>query len=464
MNRRTLLKLLTPLAAGALLGGTVLWRKLHPEETSNTINLALVAQSASFGAGANLSYQQGVIKTFGAAVVRAWPFADQGGASITELVAGDHALPQNVTLGQPGHADGFSAVGFQDDAAAVNIYSEALSAAFPAAEGSLALWYLHDSAAIESADIHYLFRFYVDGANYLAANKGAGKLSVAVSYAAGGSTVNGTISNGNLLPGWNLLVTTWSKSADQFKVYLNGLEHISKTGLGTWAGVLSKSLTCIGSGGTSKSWGGDIDCVMLFNRALTPAEILALQKDAAACEHWFLTYGDSKTAANVYQAFLQNDLYDALGYQYLSTTNLGVSGSSAASRRPLVDAELLTVKDAPNRWILCNLGVNDIAARLPVETVFKDNYGYILDALHARFPHCSIGVARIWRRGFDDSCDALNAWIDELIAARSYCVPGPDERLVIRATGDGASYSSDGLHPNAAGYEQMANAWKTLMG
>lgn len=174
-----------------------------------------------------------------------------------------------------------------------------------------------------------------------------------------------------------------------------------------------------------------------------------------------MAYGDSKTANNVYQPTLRTNLIyaDAL---YTTVSNLAASGRTAALGAAAIDAELAASSASPT-YILFNLGANDVGG-LPAEATWKADAGYILDAMHAKWPGAIIYMTRAWRRDYGAECNTLAGWIADLVAARDYCRTGPDERVFLENGDDGATYTVDGIHPNAAGYALTAAQWQTAIG
>lgn len=114
-------------------------------------------------------------------------------------------------------------------------------------------------------------------------------------------------------------------------------------------------------------------------------------------------------------------------------------------------------------YALVNLGSNDLAG-LPAEATWKADYATVLDALHTKWPAAQVLVMRPWRRGSDTNADTLAVWIADVISTRGWAALGPDERGYLKAGDDGVTNTSDGLHPNAAGYALTATEWQTAMG
>jgi lysophospholipase L1-like esterase len=173
-----------------------------------------------------------------------------------------------------------------------------------------------------------------------------------------------------------------------------------------------------------------------------------------------IAYGDSKTASNVYQPIMRTNLIyaDAL---YTTITTLAAGLRTAASGAAAIDAEIAGCSANP-RIVLFNLGVNDAGAL--DETAWKANINYILAAIHTKWSDAVVYMMRVWLRDYDGACNTIDGWIDDLIATHDYCRTGPDERVFLENGDDGATYTSDGIHPNDAGYALTATQWQTAIG
>jgi lysophospholipase L1-like esterase len=88
---------------------------------------------------------------------------------------------------------------------------------------------------------------------------------------------------------------------------------------------------------------------------------------------------------------------------------------------------------------------------------------YVLAAVHTKWPACQIYIMRPWRRGEAADCNTLATWIADIVALLDYAHEGPDERVFLENGDDGATYTSDGIHPNEAGSALTAQQWRTLL-
>jgi lysophospholipase L1-like esterase len=180
-----------------------------------------------------------------------------------------------------------------------------------------------------------------------------------------------------------------------------------------------------------------------------------------------LYFGDSKTAGSA-------DESKCNGYPaYMTTlrtickeipTRIAVGEATVASRKATIDADLAAATGTPE-YVLWNLGANDAAA-LPTEVQFKADAQYMIDAFRAKWATTPIYITMVWRASAAANCDIINGWYGDVIAANpGVCFAGPDERITLKGTDNGATYTADLLHPNALGYcQRVAPAWRSILG
>ena len=151
------------------------------------------------------------------------------------------------------------------------------------------------------------------------------------------------------------------------------------------------------------------------------------------------------------------------GVAYDALTNWGQNGANVAAIRSTIDANLAaTVPTSPVDYVLISMGTNDRGGA--TEATWKADYLYTLDAIHAKWPGAKVVLARPWARGYDAICATFHTWIDDIIAARSFAIAGPDEAVWKKAGDDGAAMTSDGIHYSTAGFSECARQWQTAMG
>jgi lysophospholipase L1-like esterase len=144
------------------------------------------------------------------------------------------------------------------------------------------------------------------------------------------------------------------------------------------------------------------------------------------------------------------------------STETTIGGSTVAQWASAIAASLAAIADARTD-VLLNLGANDVAA-LPAEATWKANLGTILDAIHTKWPNTQVYIMQPWRRGYASQCNSLATWIGDVVATKAWSHVGPDERVFLENGDDGVTYTSDGIHPNAAGYVLTATQWKATLG
>lgn len=147
---------------------------------------------------------------------------------------------------------------------------------------------------------------------------------------------------------------------------------------------------------------------------------------------------------------------------YERPSRVATGGATVAALKASIDASLAAAIGTPD-YVFTNMGINDSAA-LPVEATWKTNYAYILDAFHAKWPSAIIKVAYVWAQGRDANCTTLNSWIAFVLSTRAWAAVGLDEQIVLKGSDDGATNTTDGIHPNRIGYTLVAAAWKASMG
>ncbi len=209
-----------------------------------------------------------------------WPLWEASGSVAYDASGNSRngAYPgSGVTYGQVGVGDGRTSVALDGTNGYVNAYSTSLRDAFNGSEGSIIGWAIVDSAGDwTDGNIHRPLYFAVDGDNRVYIQKAVNNQLDFV-YEAGNVTelhakaVSST--------DWMFLCITWSKTADEFLAYYNGVTvGAASTTLGTWAGNLTSTTTCLGSLNTTplQTWIGRLAHWAVFTSPLTGSQVLDL--------------------------------------------------------------------------------------------------------------------------------------------------------------------------------------------
>lgn len=114
--------------------------------------------------------------------------------------------------------------------------------------------------------------------------------------------------------------------------------------------------------------------------------------------------------------------------------------------------------------VLMDFGEHDMIGATPNQTAFQNGYLAMIDATVAKWFDCEIYLDYPWAVPCDGAYAAVKGYIQNVIAARSNCHAGVDQGVVIKSNDNGATYTSDGIHFNAAGKIVYAAALQTAMG
>lgn len=204
-----------------------------------------------------------------------WEPVGTAGANSVRDISGNgfHGTPTNVTFGEAGIGDGRSAGSFNGATSYINIFSPALAAAFNGAEGGFLTWHKVSGAGVWTDGVsRHLCAFQADATNYILCTKHANNNQIQVWLNSGGTFKNKTIA-GVSFTDWFSIFVTWSETADQLIVYLNGVaQGAPVTGLGVFAGVITKALLGAGSVVPANVLSGSSQYNTLWDRPPTSTE------------------------------------------------------------------------------------------------------------------------------------------------------------------------------------------------
>lgn len=205
-----------------------------------------------------------------------------------------------------------------------------------------------------------------------------------------------------------------------------------------------------------------------YNSVLSDADIVRVEDYfyKKYGTNYILTIGDSKTTLN-YPNYWQDYLrlsWEIETKKPLHVDKIATAGWKISDIKGAIDAGLAALTTTPS-YIFINEGVNETALTA-IESSYKSDYQYVLDAIHTKFPTAQIRMSNVWKRNWDVTVNAnVNQWIDDLVALNSsFCTAGDDERVWLENGDDGATYTTDGVHYNAAGATEKAAQLVTILG
>lgn len=158
----------------------------------------------------------------------------------------------------------------------------------------------------------------------------------------------------------------------------------------------------------------------------------------------------------------------AVGQKYMLHRRDDLNGQDVAGLR----TRLTSIPPNPNvpiTDILINIGINNISDGALADVTA--DLTWIVETLHTAYPSARIFIMRVGRDAtghptWPAKLTTLNdTYIANVISAHaSYCFAGPDERVWMEGGDNYATYTDDGVHPNAAGRIVSATQWQTSMG
>lgn len=226
-------------------------------------------------------YWRRVLSVAGDALIGYWPLWEPSDVVAFDLAGYQrNAAYTAVTLNQPGMGDGSACPSFDGSTSFCNIYSAGFAAAFNNQEVTVLAWCKMPSAALTDGVTRRALNIGADSNNVVRISKPNTNNNLSVSYVAGGT--NKVVTKASVTTtDWFHIGLTASKSADQVKMYYNGIQDGSTlTALGVWAGALASTLTVIGAGSTvpAAPWNGWIVHLGVWARALSAAEVAELYR------------------------------------------------------------------------------------------------------------------------------------------------------------------------------------------
>ncbi len=212
-----------------------------------------------------------------------WELADASGATTAADSSGNSrtGAAAGVTFGVSGIGDGKTAASFDGSTSTINIHTASFAGAFNGQEGTASLWFKVSAAGIwTDATIRKLFHIFSDSSNRVILQRTNVNNQLNITYIAGGT--NDTITYTSSGPtDWVHLAATWSKTADELKLYVNGAQQGSTAAtLGTYTGALTAANQRIsGTNATpTEPWSGSIAHVAVWSTPLSATQIASLAR------------------------------------------------------------------------------------------------------------------------------------------------------------------------------------------
>ena len=273
-------------------------------------------------------------------------------------------------------------------------------------------------------------------------------------------------------PGYGQATVRWSAvtGATSYSIYYSTTSPVSKATGTKVAGVTSPGIV------TGLTIGTRHFFVVTSENA--DAESGISSEVSAIISAEYIAVGDSIT-------FGSNDDIpaDGIGYEPIlagllaaTVANEGVGGVSSADGAAFISATLSKYPSA--NYYLVLYGTNDadtffggptpsgkglLPGNAGYSGSYKDNMQRIISAIKAagKTPFLAKVPFTPLPRYSDTIIREYNAAIDELVAANGISVTPPD--LYIHFKNHPGQLDADGLHPNGAGYQSIANLWATVL-
>lgn len=406
------------------------------------------------------------------APVALWPLGDLTGTVATETVSGLNGTYENVTLNNAAGPNGHKRVPLFVPASLsnVDVYSTGLNTAFDGDEGTLLCFVKAlNSTIMTDGTRGWFVKFSADATNTVEMyndNQAVGR--IIWRRLSGGSDKIRTGDFGNVF-GWMQVAIVWSKAGNYVRAVHNGAQvGADLTTFNSWVGNLNATTTALGSTNNSGTtpWSGWLGFYALFDTPLTIANLRDIYIQSGVTGPTIYWTGDSKgdlpknNLRNLLFS-LQTEYYLGVGTNYTGNTVAQYATDIAA--RVVTAGTLLPVGRTAYTYIFVNLGANDVVA-IPAEATWLANYRTLIAGYHAIYPNAAIYLVKPWRRSYGTECNTLATRIDTLAAEETHVYVGIDERTVIENGDDGVTMTSDGIHPNAAGWAASATAWIAVLG
>lgn len=408
-----------------------------------------------------------IVAKFGSSVVGIWTQEEiEGNLMYDKGPNHINGSFSNVGRGQSPLGDGgkFSAY-YNGTTGCTNIYSAGLVSAFNGSELSIVCW---AKTNWNTASFRTMINIQANANNYVRIHGGPTAAYIRYDYMSGAvDCVRDMTGITDSLA--HCFGITISKTNGRMRPYFDGSQYLDDNAVtGTWSGTPYIDNSAIGSTwgtyGGANWFAGYIGLTAVFNRELTPYEMAWLSSPQPSVGILFI--GDSKTNGDPgFRRPLLTSLSSQTAKHWTEVPRrIAISGIDTATMVGRCDADIAGYAGIdPPSDIIINLGANDVNGST-LAANWNVNTRYLINAYHTAYPGANIRLTKIWKRSCAVAIASANALIDTMYGDYSWLKPGINETTFLEGGNDGATYTSDGVHPNTAGYALEATAWKTVMG
>lgn len=341
----------------------------------------------------------------------------------------------------------------------VDIFNTNFPAHFDPTDGWLSLWFKDIGFTGATGSLFYA---YADASNKITIDTQSEKIHYISLRSGGGNVYFGT----SVSTVWRHIVIAWSNTNGN-KAWLDGAPvKLWNNSKNSWLGSLT-NLTAIGavSNGGAGSYNGSIGHVAFGagNGIPSDKQVETIYNAIVSNYKSIVFAGDSKTYANIWSSIVVGGLTNSTNEVWrIPCYDLGISGARAVTMATAINTNIEKIPVNTSIFII-NIGVNDTSS-MPTESSWKGYVTASIEALRSRCPNINFYISHIWRRGYATQSATINSWIDDIIASYEYVFAGPDESVWLENGDDGITYTSDGIHYNAAGNLKAAEKWLIALG
>jgi hypothetical protein len=228
------------------------------------------------------SYLQRVKRLFGGALIAYWALNESSGTSANDLSEnGYHGVYSGVSLANLAAPGGSSAPLFDGVNDYVNIGDSGIGAEYDGDEGSLFIWYRPFNAGVLSdGSTDLVIQIVTSTLSWIAIQKATTAGRLTIQRRADDSSLKSVNLDGVTAANWLHLGCTWSRNADEFRVYRDGSQTgATLTGLTAITGSINTQYTNVGVSyrpTLANPLNGWAAHALLLNRAASPTEIARL--------------------------------------------------------------------------------------------------------------------------------------------------------------------------------------------